>query len=700
MNCIRRISEIFVVLSLAAVFGSPTAEAWPACAAVFSAQYPDSQTASEGGCQTCHQVSGAGDFNVYGRDLADFGAAGAGPACTSVDVAAALVAVEAIDSDGEGNSNIVEITVNAQPGWCVDSQGSTCASSAGAPPNILLDPLPANAAPVAVAGGPYTGEAGTTLIQFDGSGSSDPDGDDLNLMFAWDFGDGSTGDGMSPTHTYGNAGNFQVTLVVNDGQIDSDASVTSAAITAPAVNIAPVADPGGPYDGQPGQPITFDGSGSSDANEDALTYAWDFGDGAMGVGIAPTHTYAVDGTYTVTLTVHDGNASSLAATTTAFIVTPPANRAPTADAGGPYNGDTGVAVIFDGGASTDADNDALSYSWDFGDGQVGTGVAPSHAYAAAGTYTVSLIVNDGEFDSAAAMSEVTVSDPAEPSDGSALYATNCAACHGDPWIEPAVDDTLPGLRRVAGSRSCNISGSIFGTSVFPNGVPEMQFLQGLSEAEIDELAAYLNSEETSGEQRFVSTCAGCHGDNGSGGRVGEDVHGDEADETFEAIAEESEMQYLACMPDSDIAAITAFLSGMDDDFDNDGIDDDEDHDDDNDGIDDDADSDDDNDGVSDDDEREDGTDPRDDDTDDDGLDDGDEREHGTDPKDDDTDDDGVSDGDEVHVFNTDPLVADSAAAVDTSSNDSSGGGSTNLPFLISLMLVMLIGRRWRAVRQQ
>ena len=693
MNCIRRISEVFIILSLAVLFASPTAEASSTCATLFATQYPDSQTDNEGGCQTCHQVAGNGAFNVYGKDISDFGTAG----CTAVDVVAALVAVESLDSDGEGNSNIAEITANAQPGWCVASQGSTCANSAGTPPNVLLDPVPANAAPVAVVGGPYAGEAGTTLIQFNGSASSDPDGDDLT--FVWDFGDGNTGIGMAPTYMYGNAGNFKVTLVVNDGQINSDASVTSAAITAPPVNIAPVADPGGPYDGQPGQSITFDGTGSSDANEDALTYAWDFGDGAMGVDEAPTHTYAVDGTYTVTLTVHDDQVGSLAVTTTASIVTPPANRTPTADAGGPYSGDTGVAVTFDGGASSDPDDDTLSYSWDFGDGQVGTGVAPSHTYEAAGTYTVSLIVNDSDFDSAAAMSEVTISDPADPSDGSALYATNCVACHGNPWIEPAVDDTLPGLRRVAGSRSCNISGSIFGTSVFPNGVPEMQFLQGLSEAEIGELAEYLNSEETSGQQRYVSTCAGCHGDDGSGGRVDEDVHGDEAHETFEAIAEESEMQYLVCMPDSDIEAITAFLMTMDDDYDDDGIDDDEDHDDDEDGVDDDDDSDDDNDGVSDDDEREDGTDPRDDDTDDDGLDDGDERDHGTDPKDDDTDDDGVSDGDEVHVFNTNPLIADSTPPVVTTSTDENGGGSTNLPFLMSLVLVALLSRKMRAIAQ-
>ena len=65
----------------------------------------------------------------------------------------------------------------------------------------------------------------------------------------------------------------------------------------------------------------------------------------------------------------------------------------------------------------------------------------------------------------------------------------------------------------------------------------MQFLQGLTEAEIYAIAEYLNSEETSGEQRYVTTCAGCHGNNGAGGRTGEDVHGESAEETWEAISE-------------------------------------------------------------------------------------------------------------------------------------------------------------------
>ncbi len=684
-----------VSLSLALCLFSIASHAGTGCDTVFKTTYPDSTTDEGGSCQTCHEAVGGGNnFNLYGSDLLANGASGSGFNCTNTDFAAALVAVEGFDSDGEGNSNIVEINAGTQPGWCDTQLNTSCVNSGGTPPNTTLDPAPANGIPVADPGGPYEGEAGVTLIQFDGSGSSDPDNDPLT--FAWDFGDGSTGSGVMPSHTYSSAGSFEVSLVVNDGMDDSPAAVTTASITEPVVNLAPIADPGGPYSGQPGVAVQFDGSGSSDPNGDALTYAWDFGDGSMGTGVSPTHAYAAEGTYTVTLTVSDGLLSSSPAMVNVEIATPPANREPVADAGGPYAVETGATIVFDGTGSSDPDGDALTYSWDFGDGTTATGMTPSHSYAAAGSYVVSLVVNDGEFDSARDETIVEVTDPADPSDGQALYDTYCLSCHGDPWAAPAVDDMLAGLRRVAGARSCNIDGSIFGTSVFPNGVLEMQFLQGLTESEIDAMAEYLNSRETTGEQRYITTCAGCHGNNGAGGRTGEDVHGESAHETWEAIDEEEEMRYLACMPESDIEAISDFLFTFDDDYDDDGIEDDDDHDDDNDGIDDDADNDDDNDGMSDDEEQEDGTDPRDHDSDDDGLDDGEEHEHGTDPNDEDTDDDGNSDGDEVKKLGTNPLVADSA----TSDGQSSGGGSTSLLFLLSLILARAGTAAWSRSRKR
>lgn len=77
-------------------------------------------------------------------------------------------------------------------------------------------------------------------------------------------------------------------------------------------NNAPVAAAGGPYSGDQGAAISFDASGSTDADGDALTYSWDFGDGSNGSGVSPSHTYATAGSYTATVTVSDGTDSDQA----------------------------------------------------------------------------------------------------------------------------------------------------------------------------------------------------------------------------------------------------------------------------------------------------------------------------------------------------------------------------------------------------
>ena len=89
--------------------------------------------------------------------------------------------------------------------------------------------------------------------------------------------------------------------------------------------LAPVADPGGPYSGDEGSAVAFDGSGSTDPSGGDLTFEWDFGDGTTGTGPKPRHTYVDDGEYTVTLTVTGGLGLSGSAQTTASI----GNVAPT-----------------------------------------------------------------------------------------------------------------------------------------------------------------------------------------------------------------------------------------------------------------------------------------------------------------------------------------------------------------------------------
>ncbi|HET9315878.1 MAG TPA: PKD domain-containing protein, partial [Vicinamibacteria bacterium] len=256
-----------------------------------------------------------------------------------------------------------------------------------------------NQPPVAHPGGPYTGVRNQP-IQFNGSGSSDPDGD--ALTYAWDFGDGTQGTGVAPSHAYATLGTFTVRLTVNDGRTTSAAATTSVTIN----SAPPVANAGGPYGGVRNQAITFDGSGSSDPDGAPLTYSWDFGDGAVGTGIAPTHAYSSLGVFTVRLTVSNGQATSAPALTTATINNVP----PVANAGGPYAGVRNQAIAFNGSASSDPDGDPLTYSWNFGDGSQGSGVAPTHAYPALGTFTVTLTVSDGHDTSAPATTTVTITN--------------------------------------------------------------------------------------------------------------------------------------------------------------------------------------------------------------------------------------------------------------------------------------------------
>ena len=83
--------------------------------------------------------------------------------------------------------------------------------------------------PVANAGGPYSGMPGVAL-NFSGSKSTDPQGE--ALVYGWSFGDGTTGTGMNPTHTYSQAGTYNVSLTVTDTSNLTSTGSAVATITA------------------------------------------------------------------------------------------------------------------------------------------------------------------------------------------------------------------------------------------------------------------------------------------------------------------------------------------------------------------------------------------------------------------------------------------------------------------------------------
>jgi|SRR5882672_414300 len=94
--------------------------------------------------------------------------------------------------------------------------------------------------------------------------------------------------------------------------------------------------------------------------------------------------------YTVTVQASDGSLSDSKSFT---ITINNANRAPVANAGGPYTTCVGKPVSFNGSA-TDPDGDPVTFSWDFGDGNTGSGATPSHTYSNPGAYNVTLTVTD------------------------------------------------------------------------------------------------------------------------------------------------------------------------------------------------------------------------------------------------------------------------------------------------------------------
>jgi PKD repeat protein len=163
----------------------------------------------------------------------------------------------------------------------------------------------------------------------------------------------------------------------------------------PQTNEPPQAAITGPTSGLTDEPLDFSGSNSSDSDGNIVSYIWDFGDGETAAGADVTHTYAASGTYGLQLTVTDDDGSADTASQT-IRVEDPVNYPPTAVITGPVSGVVGEPLTFSGSASNDSDGNIVSYSWDFGDGVLGTGVVVSHTYTITGSYVITLTVTDDD----------------------------------------------------------------------------------------------------------------------------------------------------------------------------------------------------------------------------------------------------------------------------------------------------------------
>jgi hypothetical protein len=276
---------------------------------------------------------------------------------------------------------------------------------------------PANRAPVANAGADQTAFIGN-IITLNGSASTDADSDPLTYL--WTLVSAPTGSlatlvdptSVMPTFVADVAGQYRVTLVVNDGRLTS--TPDEMRVTIVPANTQPVANAGPDQAAVTGVPVTLDGSGSSDVDGDALQFSWTFTSVPAGStaallnsqSVRPTFTPDIAGLYRVALAVIDGRGGS--STDSVDVTTAPANRAPIANAGADQSVAVGDTVLLNGSGSSDADGDPLTHQWSFLSRPAGssatllaaTTAAPSFLADRAGNYVVQLIVRDGTLNSA------------------------------------------------------------------------------------------------------------------------------------------------------------------------------------------------------------------------------------------------------------------------------------------------------------
>jgi PKD repeat protein len=221
----------------------------------------------------------------------------------------------------------------------------------------------------------------------------------LPLNFHWAFGDSSTGSGMTTTHSYGLPGRYDVTLLATNCLGFGAVTVTHPlTVTCDAAQILSVTTAISACQ------VTFTAALSGTA---PLAYDWDFG--AFGSSRVPTPTtdFGQAGTYPYTLTVSNcgGNVQDTYPGAVTVECTPHCD--PVHDAGfvlSPLAPHVGESILFEGFA---LGTPPLTFTWALGDGSTAIGVPMTHAYLVAGSYTVTLTVENG-CGEAAAQHQVTV----------------------------------------------------------------------------------------------------------------------------------------------------------------------------------------------------------------------------------------------------------------------------------------------------
>jgi len=187
---------------------------------------------------------------------------------------------------------------------------------------------------------PVTGGLAPVDVAFDASGSTAAGGATVAKV-TWDFGDGGTASGATPSHRFTQSGRYRVVARMTS----SEGATAEAERTVVVTNAEPAPSVAAPIEALPGAVVGFDATGSSDPNGRIVAYEWDFGDGSPAAsGVRTTHAFARPGRYDTRLLVRDDEGAETTALHTVVVAAATAGAGP-GTGSGPNSGASPAAPV-------------------------------------------------------------------------------------------------------------------------------------------------------------------------------------------------------------------------------------------------------------------------------------------------------------------------------------------------------------------
>jgi PKD repeat protein len=217
--------------------------------------------------------------------------------------------------------------------------------------------------------------------------------DSNGVSYAWDFGDGSMGDGENVTHVFQTGGRFTITLTVNDGKKQSNSIQKATHVL--VINKNPVAEFSLPAEWEPGKPLRVSGTRSYDPDGAVTGYTWFVNGNTVGHDSVASLVFPEPGDYAVALKVNDNSGFEDAVglkTARIHINYPPIIKWEMI----PKVAEPGEVVTFDSKGTLDPDGKIKSVLWNFSDGTSAEGAVVKKSFNEAGVVVCKIAVNDGE----------------------------------------------------------------------------------------------------------------------------------------------------------------------------------------------------------------------------------------------------------------------------------------------------------------